>query len=617
METNGDNASSLSKKGKGRWKKLRKRAIRNDDGSGGSTNYSTNSFSGLIIQENWIALQEYHKKATAREDERVYSFGPSVCLRKNNQISDQAAEGVDHRDILANLLLQRGQTSHKKRARDDDDNVTADSFSIPAWATLHNPACLEHVAVIQIHLEHKAATLEWERVFQDLTVLEQTDSKHSIIKTQTRWFQGPSPKSITDSLLYLLRDRKNKAMSPPKEVTSIEQLIYLLEDLVLSHEEQVAEGYPLIDTSTGETPLGCADALITPAVLNESFQLLSLEEAKAMVGQYKLDSVINVAGDDGIAKFVMTQSHHRNAESISAAATPRILALDCEMVRTTAGAELARITLVQLERWELEDDDDDDDDNGKLVTQVLLDEWVRPHRTVLDYLTEYSGATAKILDHTTTRLEQIQAALLQLVDSNDILIGHSLENDLRAARIVHHRVVDTAVLFRVARRGCKFSLKHLAVTLLKRRIQNGNHHCSEEDAVTAMHLSLQRARLGPSFGFGNRTAIPLLDAFTTRGVTLSVGPATWLEEHITRQPNSIHALACENVNDSNSKAVSAWLTGPKRRARLVLSNLGISEPNELNSLNKLLVSGCSACMVLIWSMNDSLTNANVFCMALG
>ena len=35
----------------------------------------------------------------------------------------------------------------------------------------------------------------------------------------------------------------------------------------------------------------------------------------------------------------------------------------------------------------------------------------------------------------------------ELVNSESILIGHSLESDLKAMRIVHNRVVDTSVLF--------------------------------------------------------------------------------------------------------------------------------------------------------------------------
>ena len=40
-----------------------------------------------------------------------------------------------------------------------------------------------------------------------------------------------------------------------------------------------------------------------------------------------------------------------------------------------------------------------------------------------------------------------QARFFQLVCSRTLLVGHSLENDLKALRVVHARVLDTAVLF--------------------------------------------------------------------------------------------------------------------------------------------------------------------------
>ena len=44
-------------------------------------------------------------------------------------------------------------------------------------------------------------------------------------------------------------------------------------------------------------------------------------------------------------------------------------------------------------------------------------------------------------------LAAIQRALGQLIGADTILIGHALDNDLRALRLVHQRVVDTAALF--------------------------------------------------------------------------------------------------------------------------------------------------------------------------
>ena len=98
-----------------------------------------------------------------------------------------------------------------------------------------------------------------------------------------------------------------------------------------------------------------------------------------------------------------------------------------------------------------------------------------------------------------TRIEDIQVRLLSMIDENDILVGHSLENDFRALRIVHDKIIDTSMLFR-GTNGRKFSLKHLSNVLLQKKIQCSSlGHCSTEDAEAALTLALRRARRGDSF----------------------------------------------------------------------------------------------------------------------
>ena len=44
-------------------------------------------------------------------------------------------------------------------------------------------------------------------------------------------------------------------------------------------------------------------------------------------------------------------------------------------------------------------------------------------------------------------LAGVRAVLNTVIDSNTILIGHGLENDLKTLRIIHVRCIDTALLF--------------------------------------------------------------------------------------------------------------------------------------------------------------------------
>ncbi|QQP41660.1 REX1_ RNA exonuclease 1 -like protein (Silurana) [Caligus rogercresseyi] len=93
-----------------------------------------------------------------------------------------------------------------------------------------------------------------------------------------------------------------------------------------------------------------------------------------------------------------------------------IFALDCEMCYTTHGNELTRVTVVNYE--------------GETVYEAL----VKPSRDVIDYNTRFSGISPKDLENVSTSIRDVQAVLLSMISSETILIGHSLESDLKALK---------------------------------------------------------------------------------------------------------------------------------------------------------------------------------------
>lgn len=129
-------------------------------------------------------------------------------------------------------------------------------------------------------------------------------------------------------------------------------------------------------------------------------------------------------------------------------ACDRILCLDCEMVSTLEGFELAKISVVNLE------------------FRSLLDSYVKPDNEIVNYNTPYSGITKEILKDVGVKLADIQAQLNKIIFKDTILIGHSLENDLNALKIVHDKVIDTSVLY-MSDAGKKLPLKTLAGFHLK------------------------------------------------------------------------------------------------------------------------------------------------------
>ncbi|KJH39847.1 hypothetical protein DICVIV_14257, partial [Dictyocaulus viviparus] len=100
----------------------------------------------------------------------------------------------------------------------------------------------------------------------------------------------------------------------------------------------------------------------------------------------------------------------------------------------------------------------------------------RTEHELVDPNTQYSGLTAEQIESSDITLDYVRGLLFDLINSETILIGHALENDLKALRIVHDVVVDTSVLYShsdVGGRYFKRSLKSLAREELGIEIQTG------------------------------------------------------------------------------------------------------------------------------------------------
>ena len=183
---------------------------------------------------------------------------------------------------------------------------------------------------------------------------------------------------------------------------------------------------------------------------------------------------------------------------------PKIaVCFDCEMGYTTLGLELIRLTGTA---WP----------NG----EELLDVLVRPLGEVLDLNSRFSGVWredySNAVPYECTSIDEKpplknNGQRLRIVESPTIardllfthltpdtpLIGHALDNDLNATRIIHPSIVDTVLLFPHPRGlPLRFGLKALMKKQLDRDVQMGGDqgHDSKEDARAAGDLVRLKVR---------------------------------------------------------------------------------------------------------------------------
>ncbi|KAL3525661.1 hypothetical protein ACH5RR_014033 [Cinchona calisaya] len=167
-----------------------------------------------------------------------------------------------------------------------------------------------------------------------------------------------------------------------------------------------------------------------------------------------------------------------------------MLAVDCEMVLCEDGTEaLVRVCVVDRN------------------LQVKLNEFVKPEKAIVDYRTEITGIAAKDLDGVNCSLSDIQKSMKKLLSHGTIIVGHSLNNDLRAMKLDHARVIDTSYIFMYGDgpSSRRLSLGNLCKSILGYELRMGQtpHNCLD-DACAAMKLVLAKIERGVD------TVIPLV-----------------------------------------------------------------------------------------------------------
>ena len=602
--------------------------------------------------------------------------GPNVCLvtqphRDFSQLENwQMTEGSDHRDLLINLLFggegkdstDDNRKQKKRKTHTTSGQIGANSSlpihvpTLPSWSNISNLASVGGVAVVEIEIiggEDNDDTVcplfpsrriidsvndKCENVWTTLVrptnsnIEGDSDKVTRTISTacKVKLFQDDnSPRCLSDVLMYLPPSNSSEA-----KIIEGHDIFHSMHNLTLTLKQMRAERFPIAassaDLSRTAVPLRSDNTMTVELARGKILEMSRTLQSEGVIikNDHLNDELIRTLSTDVIIDvdeiamekgdelsktehYVKTFRHRVSGNDVQR----KIFAIDCEMVKTSSEyPELARVSVLMFIGGENVDDE-------RTETTVVLDELVKPCRKVLDYITEYSGISAVMLEDIDTRIEDIQVRLLAMIDEDDIIVGHSLENDLRALRLIHDKVIDSSVIFRGAN-GRKFSLKHLSNVLLNRKIQCGSRGPSSyEDAEAALVLALRRARHGESFRLkANAIRQNIIGVFQkinhtvkqqrqdatsfverNDGACVCIGDNDWITKYAQSAEGSQHVLSCNSILNTMVMAIPSWLSSSSatKRAGLLWANLRCEDrstngngqwKNEVQKLDELVVS---------------------------
>jgi DNA polymerase III epsilon subunit-like protein len=156
----------------------------------------------------------------------------------------------------------------------------------------------------------------------------------------------------------------------------------------------------------------------------------------------------------------------------------KAVVLDCEMAGVAGGAsEVISICAVDY-----------------LTGAVLLNKLVCPAGKVTNWRSSIHGITKATMlaavgsGETLAGWNSARQEVWKLIDDSTILVGHALQHDLDALRIIHYRVVDSAILAQNAVGSARqWGLHVLCTQLLHKKIREnsrGLHDCLEDVLAT-------------------------------------------------------------------------------------------------------------------------------------
>ena len=373
---------------------------------------ATTTPKGITSRNEWNEMLELHSdwKTSHKDNPDVSNDpmmgslpGPAVVLSKQPSqdftcIENwQATEGSDYRDIIMNLLFRQSSSDdtvngmQKKKKRKlgaagrelmrQPSLVTTPT--LPSWSTVRNLSGIGGLAVIEISIEDcdpgsPCPLMPSERV------KEVTDGKQSswttlfgnsngctksITACKVKLFQGhKQPRCLSDVLMFLPPPVAQIEHDTNQKSVDVFDAIY---DLKLTRKQLRSEGYPFVtdheESSTDDTKESVESKIgaynkndVDNMSTNFALELIKKVSVEVSYGDDNIENVVDRTEDE---HYVKTFSRNK----VTSPRKPKIFSIDCEMVQTHAGMELARVSVLEFVGSIGGDEKEDDEEKSILV----------------------------------------------------------------------------------------------------------------------------------------------------------------------------------------------------------------------------------------------------------
>jgi len=226
--------------------------------------------------------------------------------------------------------------------------------------------------------------------------------------------------------------------------------------------------------------------------------------------------------------------------------TLNAVAIDCEMIETSMGDELSRLSVIGYDE------------------KVLLDEYYKPHGEIVDLRTSISGIVMENIANATKYPENAIDSLSVFADQHTIIIGHSLENDMKALKLLHTKIIDTSIIYNnepniyyPKKPGLGFLYqKYFGLNIREK----GCSHDSIEDAVTS--LKLAKLSMNEAVSLINTAPIvpEMLSSFIATGKKVDVISNSKISTYHELNPEMIR---CKLIDDDEARLSALIETLPE------------------------------------------------------